>query len=103
MTSMYVIVLDYVADLSEIDAALDAHRAWLDQHYQEGTFLASGPRQPRTGGVILARGERATIDAAVATDPFAIQGLARHTVIEFHPSRLTELLDTDAIRSALHG
>jgi len=98
---MYLIVLDYVADLADIDSALDAHGVWLDAHYRAGTFLASGRREPRTGGVILARGERATIENAVAADPFAVRGLARHTVIEFHPSKFGGPLDTDAIRSAL--
>ena len=98
---MFVIVLDYVADLADIDAAIPAHGAWLDEQYQAGTFLASGRREPRTGGVILAHGEKAAIEAAVATDPFAVQGLARHTIIEFHPSKFGGDLDTNAIRAAL--
>ncbi|MGX7681689.1 hypothetical protein ACSMXN_22620 [Jatrophihabitans sp. DSM 45814] len=44
---------------------------------------------------------REAIEAAVAADPFAVQGLARHTLIEFHPSKFGEPLDTDVIRAAL--
>lgn len=98
---MFLVVLDYIADLADVDAALAAHGAWLDTHYETGTFLASGRREPRTGGVILAHGSRKTIEDAVAADPFAVRGLARHTVIEFHPSKFGGPLDTDLIRAAL--
>lgn len=98
---MFVIVLEYVADLSQVDAALNAHNAWLDVQYRAGLFLASGRREPRVGGVILARGERSEVEAAVSEDPFGIQGLARHTIIEFHPSRFGDPLNTKPIRSAL--
>jgi uncharacterized protein YciI len=98
---MYLVVLDYVADLARIDAALEAHVRWLDEHYSAGLFLASGRREPRTGGVILARGDRADVEAAVLGDPFATLGLARHSLIEFHPSKFGAPLDVEAIRVAL--
>lgn len=98
---MYVILLDYISDLAEIDAALDAHVRWLDQHYRSGLFLASGRREPRAGGVILARGERVDVEAAVAEDPFAVLGLARHTLMEFHPSKFGGALDVEEVRGAL--
>lgn len=85
---MYVILIDYTSGLDEIDSALDAHKAWLDENYSAGRFLASGRRKPRTGAVILAAdGPRDEIEDAVAHDPFAVQGLAEHTIVEFHPSR----------------
>jgi uncharacterized protein YciI len=98
---MYLVILDYEVPLEEIDAALPAHRAWLDEGYDAGLFLASGPREPRTGGVILARGERAVIEAALARDPFVLRRLARHELVEFRPSRFGGPLDTDAIAEAL--
>ena len=98
---MYVITLDYVADLTEIDAALPAHATWLDENYAAGLFLASGRREPRTGGVIFAAGSREAVEAAIESDPFALQHLARHTVIEFHPSRFGGSLDTAGVRAAL--
>lgn len=99
--NVYLVVLEYVADLAEIDEALEAHVAWLDAHYSSGLFLASGRLEPRTGGIILAGGDRADVEAAVAADPFATFGLARHSLIEFHPSKFGGPLDNDAIRAAL--
>ncbi len=98
---MFAIVLEYVVDLAKVDAALSAHNSWLDEQYSSGLFIASGRREPRVGGVILARGDLATIKEAVSKDPFGIQGLATHTIIEFHPSRFGEPLNTETVRSAL--
>lgn len=86
--SVFVLVLTYTAPLERIDALLFAHRTWLDSHYAEGTFLASGPRVPRDGGVILARGRnRSDLVALAATDPFAEAGAATYDIVEFQPNR----------------
>lgn len=92
---MYAIILDYTVPLDQIDEHLAEHVAWLDQHYAEGTFLASGRREPRTGGVILARDlPQDDLEAITATDPFAQHQLATHTLVRFHPSKLAEALAT---------
>lgn len=98
---MFVVVLDYIVDLIEIDNTLSEHASWLDEHYRSGLFLASGRREPRIGGVILATGSRHALESAVAGDPFAMRRLARHTVIEFHPSRFGGALDSEAGHVAL--
>lgn len=88
-----MIVLDYTAPLDQIDAHLNEHVSWLDQHYADGTFIASGRREPRTGGVIVARDLLPEqLQDVVADDPFARHGLASHTVIRFHPSKIAEPL-----------
>ncbi|HIW90307.1 MAG TPA: hypothetical protein H9870_01365 [Candidatus Corynebacterium avicola] len=85
---MYAVILDYVRPLSEIDAALPDHVAWLDEQYDAGILVASGRREPRVGGIILAADvPRDVLDAAIAGDPFAVRGLATHAVHEFHPSK----------------
>jgi len=81
---MYVVLLNYTATLDEIDAALGAHVAWLEKHYAQGNFVASGGRKPRTGGVIIAhRMDRGRLDEILVTDPFAVKGLAEYDVVEF--------------------
>jgi uncharacterized protein YciI len=85
---MFVIELTYKVDLAEIDAAMKAHVAWLQRHYASGTFLASGRKIPRDGGVILATApDRATLEAIVREDPFVARGLADARVIEFRASQ----------------
>ena len=86
---MFVIELIYQADLAQIDAHMKAHMAFLRQHYAAGTFLMSGRKVPRDGGIILATGsDRAAIEAIIATDPFVSHGLAEVRVIEFRASQL---------------
>jgi hypothetical protein len=44
---------------------------------------------PRDGGIILASGiERNRLDAIIAEDPFAQQGLAHYEITEFKATRL---------------
>ena len=91
---MYVIILNYVAPLERVDEAIPAHLQWLDEHYDAGHFLASGRREPRTGGVILARDMPPELLAElVAADPFARLGLAHHEVIRFDPSKCAHELE----------
>ena len=86
---MYVINLRYTGALAEIDDALDAHRAYLERYFAAGVFVMAGPKVPRDGGVIVASGiERDRLDAIVAEDPFAQQGLAHYDIIEFKATRL---------------
>lgn len=86
--SVFVLTLTYTQPLEQIDALLPAHRRWLDRHYAAGTFLASGPRVPRDGGVILARGRnQADLAALVREDPFAQAGAADYAIVEFQPNR----------------
>ena len=80
---MFVVTLTYTAPLTAVDEHLDAHRAWLSEAYAAGVFVASGRRVPRVGGVILATGERAALDALLQRDPFARANVATYDVVEF--------------------
>ena len=85
---MFVIELTYKVDLSEIDAAMKPHVAWLQRHYADGTFIASGRKVPRDGGIILATtSDRAALEAILRQDPFVARGLADARVIEFRASQ----------------
>lgn len=85
---MFVIELIYKAPLEEIDAQMRAHMAFLKKHYADGTFLISGRKIPREGGVILALGKsRDEIETLMREDPFCKNGLADLRVIEFRASQ----------------
>jgi uncharacterized protein YciI len=85
---MFVIELVYKADLSEIDAHMSAHVAFLKKHYTAGNFVMSGRKIPRDGGIILAVGkDRAQIEAIIEEDPFHRHDLADFRVIQFRASQ----------------
>ncbi len=81
---MFVIMVNYIKPLGEIDAHLEEHRRFLDEGFAAGFFLVSGPRVPRTGGVILAHARSAEeLKAFIAKDPFNRAGVATYEVVEF--------------------
>lgn len=85
---MFVIELSYKVDLAQIDALMKEHVAWLDAHYATGTFVVSGRKVPRDGGVIIATGhDRAALEAIVGADPFVARGLADYRIVEFRASQ----------------
>lgn len=91
---MFVIELEYTAELSEIDAHMAAHVAWLKRNYAAGRFLVSGRKVPRNGGIIIAVGDsREQVEALVQGDPFVERGLARFRVIEFRASQRAPSID----------
>lgn len=86
---MFVIELIYKVDLAQIDAAMKPHMAFLNTHYAAGTFVMSGRKVPRDGGIILATGDdRAAVEAIVRADPFVARGLADYRIVEFRASQL---------------
>ena len=85
---MFLLLLTYVKPLAEVDALMRDHMAWLNEQYEAGRFLVSGRRIPRTGGVIVARGDdREEIEALAATDPFVSGGVATCEVVQFRASQ----------------
>ncbi len=81
---MFVLELSYTAPLERVDALLSDHVDWLNTHYASGTFIASGRKEPRDGGVILAVGaDRAAIEEVVASDPFVTAEVCAYRITEF--------------------
>lgn len=90
---MFIVSLTYSVPLAEIDAHLGAHRAFLDLHLATGAFLASGPKEPRTGGVILTSGtDRQALDIIIKQDPFHKLGLATYVIEAVQVTRFAENL-----------
>ena len=84
---MFIVTLTYLKPVEEIDALMHDHVDWLKKGYDDGLFIASGRRVPRTGGAILARsGDEQALRDTLARDPFAIHGAARYDVVEFTAS-----------------
>ena len=81
---MYAIILRYKVPLAEVDRHVEAHRAWLREHYAAGRFLLSGAQRPRVGGFILeAAMQRAGLDTILAGDAFHRADVADYEVIDF--------------------
>lgn len=92
---MFVLELTYTAPVERVDALLDAHIEWLDAQYAAGVFVASGRKNPRDGGVILAAGVgRAEIEAIAAADPFSAEGVCAYRITEFYATKTAAELES---------
>lgn len=84
---MFIAILTYRKPLSEVDKYLQAHRDYLAAHYAAGDFIASGPQNPRIGGVIMIKAaHREAVNAIISQDPFNINDIADYQIVEFTPT-----------------
>ena len=61
------------------------HVNWLQDHLADGTLLASGPfpgHANKAAMLLMTAPNRAAIEALIATDPFAQEGLIANLLIE---------------------
>ncbi len=96
---MFIAILTYKKPLEEVDRFLQTHRDYLAEHYAAGDFIASGPQNPRIGGVIMMKADnRASVDAIISQDPFNINGIADYQIVEFNPTMFCEPSLSDILR-----
>lgn len=82
----FIAELRYLVPLERVAEVVGRHREFLDQGYRRGWFLASGPKNPKTGGLIVARAPGlAELREFLASDPFAVEGIAEYSFAEFEP------------------
>ncbi|MDP4218883.1 MAG: YciI family protein [Bacteroidota bacterium] len=90
----YIINLQYTKPMTEVQETTPEHRAYLKTKYDEGILLFSGPRVPRTAGVLFGRAENlSVIEEMIAADPFKKKGIAEYEIIEIAPAMWAEDLN----------
>lgn len=83
---MFVIIVSYLKPIEEVDKFLLEHRAFLELGYQKNYFIASGPQNPRTGGIILSQlKNKNELESILSQDPFSRENIANYNIIEFEP------------------
>ncbi len=83
---MYAIALiRYRRPLEEVLAVTEQHRAYLRDLKEAGTLIASGPMDPRTGGLLLLRVDDddvvCALDKVRDDDPYVTFGMAQYELI----------------------
>lgn len=85
---MFIIDLNYIVPLEQLDAHMTDHVKFLHKYYKLNKFIASGRKVPRTGGIILALAEsKEEVEKIIQEDPFYIHKLAEFSVTEFLTSQ----------------
>lgn len=89
--NLFIISLEYKVSLEQVTEHLDAHRTFLDECYEAQYFVASGPKEPRSGGIIIARASsQQELAELLSKDPFCIHGIADYQITLFHPSKASD-------------
>jgi len=85
---MFIISLNYKKSLEIVDKHLAAHRDFLGECYKKNFFVVSGPKNPRTGGIIVSQlKDKDQLQAIITQDPFYIHEVADYEIIEFNPTK----------------
>jgi len=95
---MYAIaIIRYRRPLEEVIEVTEQHRAYLKTLKDEGILIASGPMDPRAGGILLLDvpddDVAATLDRVREGDPYVTFGLAQYEVIPWNVGLGKEDLD----------
>ena len=89
---MLVVELRYTQPIEIIEQYLQAHRDFLQQYYDEGIFIASGPQEPRVGGIIIANTDKETMNNIIQQDPFHKNAIAEYSITVFTAVKHCEAL-----------
>lgn len=91
----FIITLDFKVPFEDLGETVPRHRVFLQEGYDQGLLLMSGPRVPRIGGVVVARAEsQEQLEAFFSKDPYKLEGLATHTLHEFTPVKSQDFIET---------
>ncbi len=90
----FIILIHYTESIEKINEIRPRHREFLERGYTDGIVLYSGPRVPRTGGLIAARGNTAEeVKTFFSNDPYQKEKAAEYEFIEFEPVHYQEFLN----------
>lgn len=89
----FLIEIEYLVGTDKLDEFVSAHRAFLQTGYDQNVLLISGPKVPRTGAFLVARGEnREELQAFFANDPYQLNHLAKYHFQEFNPVKFNPMV-----------
>jgi uncharacterized protein YciI len=88
---MFIISLTYTVSIDCIEPLIAEHNIFLQRYYDSGQFIASGRKDPRTGGIIIANAKsKSEIEQIIREDPFYIHQMADYEITAFIPSKYNE-------------
>jgi uncharacterized protein YciI len=89
----FIVEIKYKVPFDKLSGIIEAHRSFLDTGYKNKMLLCSGPQNPKTGGIVVARANNEEeIREYFDNDPYHTQKVAEHNFIEFTPVKFQEFL-----------
>jgi len=90
----FLVEITYTAPIEKIEYVLPDHRVFLQNGYDRGWLLMSGPLSPRTGGIVIARAPSLEeLQFFFRQDPYSLQQVATHRMVEFSPVKRQPLVE----------
>ncbi len=94
MMQTFIINLQFTQSFETFGDLVPAHRAFLQEGYDRGLLLMSGPKQDKTGGIIVARAEsEQLLRELMSQDPYLIHGVAHHAITPFSAVKRAPLIE----------
>lgn len=94
MTICFLIESRFTKPFDTFGDAVAEHRAHLQQGYDQGWLLLSGPKSDRSGGFILARGnDPEMLQSFFDADPYRRKGLAEYRLSPFDAVKYATCLE----------
>jgi uncharacterized protein YciI len=92
----YLLEGEHLVPFDELLQLVAAHHAYLQQGYDRGDFLFSGPQIPPHGGLLVARAKnREALNRLLADEPFVSAGKMRFKrIVEFEPAQNAPILNS---------
>lgn len=91
----FLIDITYIKPLEKIAEILSQHREYLQAGYDSAVILYSGPKNPKTGGIVLARAEsKKEIELFIASDPYKKNNCAEYRITEFDPVKRQSFMES---------
>lgn len=88
---MFIISLTYKVALENVEQHIPEHNIFLQKYYDSGLFIASGRKEPRTGGIIISNAQsKEEVLEIIKEDPFYIHQIADYEITEFLPTKYNE-------------
>jgi uncharacterized protein YciI len=89
----FIVEIKYKVPFEQLSGIIDEHRSFLDTGYKNKLLLCSGPQNPKTGGIVIARAESENeIKRFFENDPYHTKDVAEHKFTEFTPVKYQEFL-----------
>ena len=89
----FLVEITYTVPFETLQPVVSEHRAFLQTGYDKGWLLLSGPMNPKTGGLVVARApSKEDLQGFFAGDPYALRGYADYRFVEFDPVKYQPFL-----------
>ena len=90
----FLVELNFLKPFATFGDVVPQHRAFLQTGYDSGLLLMSGPRDDKTGGIVIARApDLPTLQSFFEQDPYQLNGLAGHRFVGFTAAKRSPLVD----------